>query len=364
MGASDGALANSTTCKKKLAKRSSLLLVAIVPLCILKQGFLCMESGLKFGHAGQGAAKSDRSNNAITGVRTARFSAVRASAPSAPSAPSARCAGNANAEMEQFLMPEKRWWGHRPLAVARALGLLLAIYATGVVFVTFIFFSLPVVKRRDPAKRRLIDDTIAAWSRSAVVPFFSVKVLGRENLPERGQACVYVANHQSFMDILSCSHLLRPFKWVSKASILKLPLIGWAMRAAKTITIEREDRKSQLQTFRDSVEALKNGISLFVFPEGTRSKDGKLLEFKKGPFAMAKKAGVPILPITIRGTGRMMPSGKEFFLFRSGAGSELVVHPLITAQEVADTTEADLSLRVRNIIESEMPLSLRGSSIS
>ncbi|CAK9034890.1 1-acyl-sn-glycerol-3-phosphate acyltransferase BAT2 [Durusdinium trenchii] len=180
-----------------------------------------------------------------------------------------------------------------------------------------------------------------------ISPFFRVTITGKENLPD-DEACVYVANHQSFMDILSAYQLFKPFKFISKASILKFPLIGWVMRRAKTITIEREDRKSQLKTFRDSVDALKDGNSLFVFPEGTRSSDGRLLPFKRGPVSMAKRAKVPIVPMTILGTGRIMPSKKEYLLYQNNAGVKIIVHPKVPVQEVEDTPATWAELRMTN----------------
>lgn len=226
-------------------------------------------------------------------------------------------------------------------------------------FLPAIFLVLPWQLRFDPNSRRLIDRFVILWSRMVVFPLFGVKVKNRENLPSERQACVYVANHQSFMDILSLYHLGVPFKFVSKASILKIPVIGWAMRRAKTITIERDDKRSQLATFRQCVDALKGGTSICIFPEGTRSKDGSLLDFKKGPFAMAKRAKVPIVPITILGTGRLMPSKREYQLFRSGAGVDVVVHPLVSAQEIQERPEEEISKRVKATIESALPPSLR-----
>lgn len=269
-------------------------------------------------------------------------------------------------EMTRFMRPDSRTIGHRPIALVRAFLLLLSIYVLGItLFCPIIAVSLPFVKKQDPVGRKFIDGILRLWSRLAILPFFKVKMTGAENLPPPEQTVVYVANHQSFMDILSSYHLHRSYKFISKASILKIPIVGWAMRKARTLTLDREDRKSQLKTFRDSVEALKSGTSLFVFPEGTRSKDGRLLPFKKGPFSMAKKAGVALVPITIRGTGRLMPTGKEgILLFHSFAGVELVVHPTVSAQAVQDMPDAELVASVRNTIESALPPSLRIGPVS
>jgi len=267
-------------------------------------------------------------------------------------------------DLEQFTLPEKRVPGHAVLAVFRALGLMTTIFSLSVWVVPAILAGLPAVKRKDPLRRKYVDRVISVWSQMTTWPFFKVQVKGRENLLHEDQAVVYCANHQSFMDILSCYHLSMPFKWVSKASILKIPVIGWAMKRASTITVERDDRRSQVATFRQCIASLKEGVSIFIFPEGTRSFDGALLEFKKGPFSMAKKANVPIVPVTIRGTGRLMPSKKEFFLFRNGPGVEVVVHPPVSAQEVQDTPDAELLLNVRQTIESALPARLQKGTVA
>merc|ERR1719159_715232 len=138
----------------------------------------------------------------------------------------------------------------------------------------------------------------------------SVTVEGVENLPPAGEPIMYTPNHCSFLDIFVLSgYLPRRFKYISKIEILRIPLIGWAMGFAKHIAIRRTDRASQLKTLKDAIETLKDGNSLVTFPEGTRSKDGRLASFKKGPFTMAARAGVRVVPVTIIGTHLFQPSG-------------------------------------------------------
>merc|ERR1719313_2386426 len=98
------------------------------------------------------------------------------------------------------------------------------------------------------------------------------------------------------------------------------------MALAKHIAIRRTDRASQLQTLKDAIETLKDGNSLVTFPEGTRSKDGRLADFKKGPFTMASRAGVRIVPITIVGTHLFQPPG-AFVPFAIPRGVRIVCHP-------------------------------------
>lgn len=262
-------------------------------------------------------------------------------------------------DADAFLVPPSRRFGHAPFAVLRAVGLLVTLFGAGFGALAVMLLAFPRITKKDPTARKFFDRVIQCWSAITVWPFFKVKIVGRENLPPEDQTCVYVANHNSFMDILAAYHLNRPFKFVSKASILKIPIVGWAMKWARMITIDRDDKRSQLDTFRKCVDALKKGTSIFIFPEGTRSPTGALIDFKKGPFAMAKKASVPIVPITILGTSRLMPSKKEYFLYRSAVGAQLIIHPAVSAEDIKAKPDDEIVAQVRQSIESGLPTSLQ-----
>uniref|UniRef100_A0A7S3ETA0 Phospholipid/glycerol acyltransferase domain-containing protein n=1 Tax=Haptolina ericina TaxID=156174 RepID=A0A7S3ETA0_9EUKA len=161
----------------------------------------------------------------------------------------------------------------------------------------------------------------------------SVTVEGTENLPPHGEAVMFVPNHSSFLDIFALSGFLpRRFKYISKIEILRIPLIGWAMKFAKHIAIRRTDRASQLATFKEAVECLQAGSSLVTFAEGTRSKDGRLMPFKKGPFTMASRAKVRIVPISVIGTHIYFPAS-SIAPSTSPRGLRIVVHPPIEAPQ-------------------------------
>lgn len=111
-----------------------------------------------------------------------------------------------------------------------------------------------------------------------------------------------VANHESFVDILLISHLPFEMKWLSKSDFFKYPLIGWMMRMAGDIRLDRGDRKSSVKVLHDMKDRLSKHVSVMVFPEGTRSRSGELGEFKDGAFRVAVDAGVPVLPLAVLGT--------------------------------------------------------------
>lgn len=174
------------------------------------------------------------------------------------------------------------------------------------------------------------------WAKVSTSLFFSVQVEGREHLPRPDEPAVYVANHQSFMDIYSLFHLNRAFKFISKTSIFFFPIVGWSMFLTGHIKLNRTDRRSMMNCLLESQRLLKLGASVLFFPEGTRSTSGRIAAFKKGAFSVAAKAKVPVVPITIVGTGRMMPNKQEYRLFPGKA--HIIIHPRI------DPSSADAML--------------------
>ncbi|KAG2482764.1 hypothetical protein HYH03_018304 [Edaphochlamys debaryana] len=199
--------------------------------------------------------------------------------------------------------------------------------------------------------KRLIQHTMNnIWATFSTGPFYRVTIEGKENLPPPDRPVVYVANHQSFMDIYSLFHLHRPFKFISKTSNFMIPVIGWSMFLTGHVMLNRVDRRSQLKCLQQCRELLQNGAPVLFFPEGTRSTDCKLSGFKKGAFSVAAKAGVDVVPVTLIGTGALMPSGKETSL-RPGSVRIVVHKPIPSAGRDADA----LCDEARNAIASVLP---------
>jgi 1-acyl-sn-glycerol-3-phosphate acyltransferase len=124
-----------------------------------------------------------------------------------------------------------------------------------------------------------------------------------------GGPFVVVANHQSILDILLLSRAPREMKWIAKEELFKIPWVGWMLRMSGDIPIRRGDPESGGEALARAREYLARGMSVMLFPEGTRSKTGKLLPFKSGAFRLAAEAGVPVLPVAVHGTARGMPKG-------------------------------------------------------
>ncbi|KAH6772323.1 Phospholipid/glycerol acyltransferase family protein [Perilla frutescens var. hirtella] len=205
----------------------------------------------------------------------------------------------------------------------------------------------PLVLMFDRYRRKAQYLVAKAWASLTVAPFFKIEYEGLENLPQADTPAMYVSNHQSFLDIYTLLTLGRSFKFISKTSIFLYPIIGWAMFLLGVIPLKRLDSRSQLECLKQCMALIKKGASVFFFPEGTRSRDGKLGTFKKGAFSIAAKTGVPVVPITLVGTGKIMPPGMEAEL--NPGSVKVIVHPCIVGNN-AD----ELCNETRNIIAQEL----------
>lgn len=178
---------------------------------------------------------------------------------------------------------------------------------------------------RDPvryATGRLFRGLGAAFTR--VNPFWRIEIEG--DLPEDPrQPFVVVSNHQSLGDIAVLSRLPWEMKWVAKAELFRLPVVGWMMRMAGDIPVNRTDPASRAAVLQRARRVLANRCSVMFFPEGTRSKDGVVKRFQAGAFRLAIDAGVPVLPIAIDGTHDAIP--KHGWKFGDGITARVRVLP-------------------------------------
>jgi 1-acyl-sn-glycerol-3-phosphate acyltransferase len=158
---------------------------------------------------------------------------------------------------------------------------------------------------------------------------------------------VVVSNHESFADILLISHLPWEMKWLSKAELFRIPIMGWMMWLAGDIPVKRGFGPSAVEAMARCRKALDNRVSVMIFPEGTRSKTAELLPFKDGAFRLAIEAGVPILPLAVSGTGTALR--KHDWRFGRSDAEVRVLEPVeTTGLSLSDIPE--LKARVRRII--------------
>jgi 1-acyl-sn-glycerol-3-phosphate acyltransferase len=148
------------------------------------------------------------------------------------------------------------------------------------------------------------------WARVMLLASFSrVDISGKEKIG-KGRSYIIISNHQSHYDILALvTSLGVQFRWIIKKELLKAPLFGYALYAARNIFIDRRNTESARDSIRKGLERLPAGASVMFFAEGTRSADGRLGEFKKGGFAVALENGFPILPVTVNGSRKVLPKG-------------------------------------------------------
>jgi 1-acyl-sn-glycerol-3-phosphate acyltransferase len=165
---------------------------------------------------------------------------------------------------------------------------------------------------RDPLRRRT-----GRWFRRlgralAKVNPWRIHISGAGRIRPQ-QAYVIVSNHQSLADIPVISHLRVDAKWLAKAELFRVPPLGWMLRMAGDIPVARADRRKGAQALLQAARVLRQGCSVVFFPEGTRSPDGKLLPFSDGPFQLAIREGVPVLPLAVEGSGAALPRHSWLF---------------------------------------------------
>ena len=151
------------------------------------------------------------------------------------------------------------------------------------------------------------------WSRSVIrLLLLPIKVTGRENVDPK-QSYVFVANHQSFLDVFAVyGWLPNNFKWLMKKEIRRVPFVGTACAVAGHIFVDRSNPRAALQSMEKVKKELVDGISPVIFPEGTRTKTGEIGRFKQGAFKIAMDMELPVVPITLNGFYKAMPSGQPF----------------------------------------------------
>jgi len=244
------------------------------------------------------------------------------------------------------------------------LGLLFLLVTFSWAVVLFVVMTAmhPFVKLFDDKRRRFHDYVAMRWAQLSMACVFCVpRVLGRENLPPPEQNAIYIANHQSFTDIYSMAWLNRGMKFVSKIEILRIPIIGWAMSYCKHVALRRGDRRGQVEAYRSMLNSLRDGNSLAIFPEGTRSSTGRMRRFQSGAFKASIATGVPIVPVTIVGTRELMPPEAYLPVRYPRGGISLIVHPMIYPQDKSDQEMSSLAFRE---INSCLPEALQAGAVS
>ncbi|RJQ86178.1 MAG: 1-acyl-sn-glycerol-3-phosphate acyltransferase [Desulfobacteraceae bacterium] len=230
---------------------------------------------------------------------------------------------------------------------------ILAFLHTIIIYVwtivsTFVFGCTAVLVSFFSKTGNSVHHVARMWGRSILlISGIKVRIIGLEHI-DPSRSAIYMSNHQSNFDIpVFFSALPVQFRWLAKAELFRIPIFGQGMRGAGYISIDRSDRKSAMKSLAHAAESIRNGKSVLLFPEGTRSADGTLLPFKSGGFILAVDAGVPIVPMAVQGTFHIMPKHRKLIRRHSVT---IVVHPPIDATAYNRNTKNDLLAHVRSSI--------------
>jgi 1-acyl-sn-glycerol-3-phosphate acyltransferase len=178
-----------------------------------------------------------------------------------------------------------------------------------------------------------------------------VRALGLENIP--AQPCVFVANHASNMDpLVFIPAIPRRVGILVKRELFRIPIFSAAMMRAQFTPVDRGDRESSGKSVSAAAQILKEGLSYAIFAEGTRSPDGRLRPFKKGGFTIAIAAAVPIVPVSIAGTQRLLPKGG--WTIRPGEAT-VAFGPAVDASEYRLENRAELIQRIESLVAAALP---------
>ena len=187
-----------------------------------------------------------------------------------------------------------------------------------------------------------------AWSRMiARTVGARVSVWGAEHIPP-DTSYVFLSTHQSYMDIpVMLGYLPAQLRIAAKKEVFRIPFLGWHLRRAGHISIDRSSTADAVASLRRAGGGIREGVCAFIFPEGTRSRDGRLQPFKKGGFKLAVQAGVPIIPVTIVDTRRLLP--RDSVIFRRGPVRMYIDAPIPTGG-LTDEDLPALMERVRAVM--------------
>ncbi|MFI3115138.1 MAG: lysophospholipid acyltransferase family protein [Clostridia bacterium] len=181
----------------------------------------------------------------------------------------------------------------------------------------------------------------------------NVQVFGEENLPKTN--AVFISNHQGSFDITVMVAKIgaEPHGFLAKAEMEKMPIVKNWLKHLECICVERKDSKKAMKSVIDAIKLVKSGASLTVFPEGTRSKCDKMGEFKSGGSIIAIKAGVPIVPITIDGTYKLLEVNKRLKI--TPANINITIHEPIETKNLSKEEIQGIDEKIKEIIQSKLP---------
>jgi 1-acyl-sn-glycerol-3-phosphate acyltransferase len=179
------------------------------------------------------------------------------------------------------------------------------------------------------------------------VSFVRTEIKNKDKIV-KGTSYIIISNHQSHYDIIALvTRLGIQYRWIIKIELLKIPIFGYALNASRNIFIDRSNSASSIESINKGFDRLPKGVSVMVFAEGTRSPDGQIHEFKKGGFVAAIQRKIPILPVTVNVSRRILPKGS--FTWKPGKIQIVIGDPIDTGKYTTDTMQ-ELIDKTRQVI--------------
>ena len=209
----------------------------------------------------------------------------------------------------------KRSWIF-PLESAFSVFAWIAISLSTTLWFLLIGLAFLVHPLLDP-ERRVLHRLASWWGRTlvALAPGVHLEIRGLEHVP-KSRPVIFMANHQSYVDVPALFSLPFQFRWVADEDLFRIPVFGWAMGLAGYIPVRRGQARSGVEALARAKGYLEKGISIFLFPEGTRSHTGVLGSFQTGGFRIAFQTHAPVVPVVVLGTRQLLPRGSWVFRWR------------------------------------------------
>lgn len=228
--------------------------------------------------------------------------------------------------------------------IRSALMIIMAMAVTLVMAICIVLFSLISHAAGEDRGHKVAK----LWAKMLLVLFHTkTEVIGAENI-HLGKPQILMANHQSDFDIMVLlATIPGQFRWIAKKELFKIPLFGTAMRKAGYISIDRQNHEKAMDSVEKALQKIREGKSIMSFPEGTRSRNGVIRPFKRGMFHLAIASGAPIVPISIIGSGQIMPKGS--LSVKPGKITVVIGSPIDVSRYTAEDHDI-LIEQVRNVI--------------
>lgn len=184
------------------------------------------------------------------------------------------------------------------------------------------------------------------WSKFTIeIIGIELEVKGLENIPK--ETCVFIGNHSSILDIPILLYTVdRNLGFIAKKEMMKIPVIGYWLEKTKSVPLDRDNPRSAIKSINDGINNINEGCSMVIFPEGTRSKNGKVGEFKKGSLKLATKSKVPIVPVSIDRASRAFEDNRKF----RTAKIKVVFGEKVDTKNLSKEEEKTLTENIRNTI--------------